>query len=161
VCITAKPEVHHCSNPAIKLSLIVAKLKIMILHIDGKRTLKELQDDFAAAFPYLRLEFFARPHRRMMRSSVRRKLNPFLQVATVRSHQRNGALTVEGNMTVQELEQLLQQQYDLCAQVYHFAKGDWLMTDAADVATLDELNEQGRREAHEQHHVYVQPRNFL
>lgn len=132
----------------------------MILHIHGNRNLKELQDDFNNYFPYLRLEFFAKPHRKLMRSSMRRKLHSYLQVDTVRSRQRNGALTVDGNMPVHELEQLLQQQYDLSAQVFHFAKGEWLMTDATDVATLTELNEQGRREAQLLHQVYVQPWHY-
>lgn len=133
----------------------------MILHIHRKRTLKELQDDFNYFFPYLRLEFFSKPHRRMVRSSARRKLNPYLQIETVRSRQCNGALGINDHAPVQELEQALQQHYDLSAQVYHFAKGQWLMTDAADMATLAELNDQGRREAHTFHQVYVQPRNYL
>ncbi|HMO31433.1 MAG TPA: hypothetical protein PKE63_02700 [Lacibacter sp.] len=132
----------------------------MYLHIHDTRTLKELQEDFNFSFPYLRLEFFSRMHRSGLRSSLKRRLNPFLQVATVRSKHRNGALEINGNQKVRDVEQSLQQDYHLPVQIYHFTKAGWLMTDVTDDATLDELNEQGRNTSHELHNVFAQARNL-
>ena len=34
----------------------------MKLHIEDKRTLAEIQEEFNKAFPFLKLEFFKKPH---------------------------------------------------------------------------------------------------
>jgi hypothetical protein len=132
----------------------------MYLHIHNNRTLKELQDDFSSAFPYLRLEFFSKPHKRNAASSEKNKLNPFLQVVTIRNHHRNGAIEIKETQTAGEVEQQLQKEYELPVQIYHFTKAGWLLTDIADIATLQELNEQGKTAAHELHNVSAQSKNL-
>lgn len=128
----------------------------MFLHIQNKRTLKELQLDFSGRFPFLRLEFFSKPHRKGMASAEKHQLNPFLQIVTVRTHHRNGAIEIKEHHKAEEVEQLLQEEYDLPAQIYHYTCNGWVMTDAADKATLRELNEHGRRCFEEDHKVYAQ-----
>lgn len=130
--------------------------KRMFLHIQNTRTLKELQLDFSGMFPFLRLEFFSKSHRKGNASSEKHKLNPFLQIVTVRKHHRNGAIEIKEHFKVEEVEQLLQEEYDLPAQIYHYTCQGWVMTDAADKATLRELNEHGRRCFEEDHKVYAQ-----
>lgn len=132
----------------------------MYLHIHNNRTLRELQEDFTTAFPYLRIEFYSKPHRRGGVSSEKNKLNPFLQIVAVRSHQRNGAIEVNELNSVETFEQLLQKEYGLPVQVFHFTKAGWIITDVTDKATLKELNEQGKVAAHEHYNVYAQSKNL-
>jgi uncharacterized protein YheU (UPF0270 family) len=132
----------------------------MYLHIQDDRTLKELQDDFSQAFPYLKLEFFSRPHKKGEASLGKNKLNPFLQIVAIRSGHRNGAIEISEEQTIQEVEQSLQKEYELPVQIYHFTKAGWIVTDVADIATLKELNEQGKQAAHEIHNVAAQSKNL-
>jgi hypothetical protein len=132
----------------------------MFLHIHDNRTLKELQLDFSGYFPYLKLEFFSKPHRRGVASTEKNKRNPFLQIVSIRTHHRNGAVEIRENQTAYEVEQLLQKEYFLPAQIYHYTTAGWIVTDVADTATLKELNEQGRRSAHEENKVYAQTKQL-
>lgn len=132
----------------------------MYLHIHDNRTLKELQDDFASVFPYLRLEFLSKRPRSTQRISGHNLLNPFLQVVTIRRQHRNGAIEIEEHMRAKTVEQLLKKEYGLPAEILHYTKAGWLQTDVADAATLQELNEQGRSEFHRLHNVYAQARNL-
>lgn len=132
----------------------------MYLHIHDNRTLRELQEDFISVFPYLRLEFFSKPHKPGFASPEKNKLNSFLQIVAVRNHHRNGALEVNEHNTAEELEQLLQHEYHLAAQVYHFTKAGWIVTDVTDKVTLKELNEQGKTAAHEYYNVFAQSKNL-
>jgi hypothetical protein len=133
----------------------------MYLHIHDNRTLKELQDDFSSAFPYLRLEFLSKRKRAASVSSVKKLLNPFLQVVTIRHQHRNGAIEIGEHMKVKQVEQLLKKEYCLPAEILHYTKAGWLQADVAGDATLLELNEQGRSDFHVFHNVYAQAKNLV
>ena len=132
----------------------------MYLHIHDNRTLRELQEDFNFRFPYLRIEFYSKPHHRNAASPDTHKLNPFLQIVAVRGHHRNGAAEIHEGETVAGFEQMMQRDYSLPVQVFHFTKTGWILTDVTDKATLRELNEQGKEEAHEFYNVYAQVKNL-
>ena len=133
----------------------------MYLHIHDNRTLKELQDDFSSEFPYLRLEFYTRRQRAGQHASSRSLLNPYLQVITIRSQHRNGAIEINELMTVKQVEQLLTKEYHLPAEILHYTKAGWLQTHVTDHATLKDLNEQGRSDFHQLHNVYAQAKNLM
>lgn len=132
----------------------------MFLHVHDKRTLKELQDDFNLFYPYLRLEFFSRPHGSGAHSAEKHRLNSYMQVVAVRKSHRNGAVEINDWHTVKEVEQMLQQEYQLPVQIYHYTKAGWIETTVTDDVTLKELNEQGRREAGDELHPHFNPEQF-
>ena len=132
----------------------------MLLYIHDNRTLKELQDDFNLAFPYLRLEFFSKPHGKGVASAEKNKLNNYMQLIAVRASHRNSAVEIQEWHSVKEVEQMLQNDYKLPVQIYHFTRAGWIETIVTDEATLKELNEQGKRAAGEMFHPPFNTQSF-
>lgn len=132
----------------------------MLLYIHDNRTLKELQDDFNLAFPYLRLEFFSKPHGPGEASSEKNKLNNYMQLIAVRASHRNGAVEIKEWHTIKAVEQMLQNDYKLPVQIYHFTHAGWIETIVTDEVTLKELNEQGKRAAGEMFHPPFNSQSF-
>ena len=131
----------------------------MLLYIHDNRTLKELQDDFNLAFPYLRMEFFSKPHAIGLASAEKNKLNNYMQLIDVRTSHRNSAVEIQEWHTVKAVEQMLQTDYKLPVQIYHFSQAGWIETTVTDEVTLKELNEQGKRAAAEAFHPPLNPRS--
>jgi hypothetical protein len=133
----------------------------MILHINDDRLLREIQMDFSKFYPYLRLEFFDKPHLSMSPSSESSKISPYTKAGSVRLKHHEGAIYLLPNTTVKEVEEMMQKEFSLSVQISHYTKSGWIQTDVVDKATLDELNEMGRREFHELHNVSAQAKNLF
>lgn len=132
----------------------------MLLYIHDNRTLKELQDDFSLAFPFLRLEFFSKSHAAGVCSAEKNKLNVFMKLIAVRASHRNGAVEIENWHTVKAVEQMLQRDYLLPAQIFHFTSAGWIETTVTDEVTLKELNEQGEKAAIQDHQIFLNTRSL-
>jgi hypothetical protein len=116
----------------------------MKLHIHQHDTIENLQRSFNSEFPFLKLEFFTRPHaigkptEKQFLVNVKRTIdscNPELVDTTV---------TIPTAMTVQELEQLFQDDLGLYVQVFRKSGKVWLETTATDNWSLFKQNEEGQ-----------------
>lgn len=132
----------------------------MILHINDTRLLREIQMDFNLYYPYLRIEFFDKDHSGLS-STESKKISPYIQAGSVRKKHHEGALNLLPDTRVKDLEEMMQKECSLSIQIYHFTKSGWIPADVVNIATLDELNEQGRREFHELHNVSGQTKNLF
>lgn len=132
----------------------------MLLYIHDNRTLKELQDEFSLAFPYLRLEFFSKSHAAGVSSAEKNKLNVFMKLIAVRVSHRNGAVEIEDWHSVKSVEQMLQDDYMLPVQIFHFTSAGWIETTVTDEVTLKELNEQGQNAADQDHQILLNTRSL-
>jgi hypothetical protein len=142
------------------LPLKPTHLTTMILHINDRRLIREIQMDFNAYYPYLRMEFFNQPHAPLSSSAESDKVSPYIKAGSVRKKHHDGAIHILPNTTVKELEEMIRKECHLTIQIYHYTLSGWIPTDVADLATLEDLNEQGRYAFHALHNVSAQAKNL-
>lgn len=117
----------------------------MYLEINGERLISDIQQDFGAVYPFLKIEFFRNGKIRRDRYPVN-KLIPATQPVKAAWHykQEKGQLTLSDGMTVTDFENALMDQFGLSAQVFRRSGNIWLETTITDYWTLKQQNEHGR-----------------
>ena len=115
----------------------------MNIHISDDVTIKGIQKEFSALFPYLKLEFFSRPHQTGKGSEKKYMKTEDALLKDFRLVHSEGDLVIEGDMTVSNLEDLFKNHFGLYVQVFRRSGKLWLETTATDSWTLSVQNEQG------------------
>ncbi len=115
----------------------------MKLHIDDTRSIKEIQGEFEKAFPYLKIEFFKKPHEIGEASPITDMLPTETTLGEWRTIHTEGDLIFSKESTVQEVESGFQEKFGISAQVFRKSGAVWLETSATDAWTLDEQSSQG------------------
>jgi hypothetical protein len=115
----------------------------MKITIADSRPLEAVKEEFNSNFPYLRIEFFLKPHkagepspRKQLRSSER-------TIGECRTVHNEGHLTINPWMTVTELEERFHDMYGLNVQLFRKSGKLWLETTVTDSWTLEQQNQQG------------------
>lgn len=116
----------------------------MILPINDNQKLSEVIDDFTTLFPYLKLEFFKHKHGLNESNSKKDMLNTELTFKKVRRKHNDGALLINENMRVSELEQLFQDVFGISAQIFRKSGRSWIETSVTDDWTLKHQNDEGK-----------------
>lgn len=117
----------------------------MKLHIENNRPVKDLQEDFANFFPYLKIEFFSAPHKPGAESSADSIIKGNFLISQCRSIDKEGFFEINPEMSVSDLEQNFMKQFGLSVQV--FRKTDhhtWLETTNTDNWSLGKQNQVGK-----------------
>ncbi len=122
------------------------KFDNMKLHISGERLIREVQEEFNKAYPYLKIEFFSKAHAYKQASASGLRIPPKLTIseAVKKNIHSDGEIELAEGMTVFELERELQDQFDLHAQVLRQSGNIWLETTITDGWSLKEQNDHGR-----------------
>ncbi|CAN5397708.1 hypothetical protein BH11BAC1_BH11BAC1_06970 [soil metagenome] len=115
----------------------------MKITISDRRKISAIQNDFSETFPYLRLEFFAKPHEPGGASPKKLIKHPSKTLGECRTVHKSGTITITPNMTVTDLEQNFRNVYGLSIQVFRKSGKVWLETTVTDGWTLEEQNRQG------------------
>jgi hypothetical protein len=115
----------------------------MNIIINDKRKVFAIQEEFNRAFPYLKLEFFAKSNSATGRSPGKYIKNNSETLGNCRTIHQGGGITVHPNMTVADLEQGFRETYGLNIQVFRKSGKAWLETTITDGWTLEEQNRQG------------------
>jgi hypothetical protein len=117
----------------------------MYLEINGERLISDIQQDFGAVYPFLKIEFFRNGKIRRDRYPVN-NLIPATQPVKNAWHykQEKGQLALSDGMTVTDFENALMDQFGLSAQVFRRSGNIWLETTITDYWTLKQQNEHGR-----------------
>jgi hypothetical protein len=117
----------------------------MYLEINGERLISDIQKDFGAIYPFLKIEFFKNGKVRRDRYPVN-QLIPGSQPLKNAWHYKkdNGMLPLTEGMTVTDFETALMDQFGLAAQVFRRSGNLWLETTITDYWTLKQQNEHGR-----------------
>ena len=111
----------------------------MLLQIDDRLKLEELQERFHECFPFLHIVFYAKAHKRFEPSDEEFRLNEKMLVADVRNVHENGELEIKSWFTVSKVERDLKKKFGLNAQIFRTnKKGRWIQTVQSDALTLDE-----------------------
>jgi hypothetical protein len=113
-----------------------------ILHISPTAQIADVQNEFKASYPFLKLEFF-NLHESDPHLVVRKRLNHFalLRAAGLK---RSGTLALTDAMTVAQVEKALRDEFGLQAQVTRQSGVIWLETTMTDNWTLKQQNDHGR-----------------
>jgi hypothetical protein len=116
----------------------------MKITINDKRKIFGIQEEFNAMFPFLKLEFFSKPHKPGGGSSNKLMKSSSKTLEECRTNHKSGTITVSPQMTAGELEQNFADVYGLSVQIFRKSGKAWLETTTTDHWTLEEQNRQGK-----------------
>jgi hypothetical protein len=115
----------------------------MKIAINDHRKIFAIQEEFNTIFPYLKLEFFSKPHALGGASPKKLVKHNSATLGECRTIHQKGDLTIVPDMTVVDLEQNFGNVYGLGVQVFRKSGKSWLETTVTDNWTLAEQNRQG------------------
>ena len=115
----------------------------MELIIKNSRKLSDMQRDFNEAFPYLKIEFFSKPHDTKKASLGKDRINSDRTVKSIRTKSVEGKINLTESRTVAEFEGELQSIYGLNVQVFRKSGNVWIETSLTDEWTLGIQNKEG------------------
>ncbi|MCD6068986.1 MAG: hypothetical protein K0S33_3812 [Bacteroidetes bacterium] len=115
----------------------------MKIAINDHRKIFAIQEEFNRLFPYLKLEFFSKPHKHAGANAKKLMKSNSKTLGECRTVHDPGEITIVPEMTVSELEQNFGSVYGLGVQVFRKSGRTWLETTVTDSWTLEEQNRQG------------------
>lgn len=115
----------------------------MTINISEKRQINDVQKEFNAYFPFLKIEFFKKSHGINKPSPAQRMFAHSLAISEARTSKEEGYLELGPEMTVAELEQSFWTKYGLSVQVFRKSGNLWLETTMTDKWTLSQQNKHG------------------
>ncbi|MEI3797128.1 MULTISPECIES: hypothetical protein [unclassified Chitinophaga] len=116
----------------------------MQIYIREDAMVKDIQDKFQTVYPYLKLEFYRKPHRKGEYSSEEEKISPDTLLESIRIRNDSGWLDISYYRTAAAVEHDFSYIFGLSAQVLRKAGTLWLETTSTDSWTLEELNNAGK-----------------
>lgn len=115
------------------------------------KKIAEIQNDFQKIFPNLKIEFYNEPHDPGKGSTLRVHLPSEYELGAIGFKVNEEDLSLHENMTVQEFESKLSDEFGLFVQVFRKSGNLWMQTTATDSWTLYEQNRKGG--ASEEHYL--------
>jgi hypothetical protein len=116
----------------------------MNLTIRPNRLISDIQQEFNAMFPFLKLEFFRNKPGRTLDYSGNNIIRNSHKVSDGQAELTDGSLTIEPLMTVKQLEKDFKNEFSLAVQVFRRSGNVWLETTMTDDWTLQHQNEHGK-----------------
>ncbi len=113
------------------------------MQITDSKKIKDIQKEFNAKFPYLKLEFYKGKHESGAPSPAGKQLAPEKTIGQVRTVHAEGNLSIDSRLKVSTLEDRFWEQYGLNVQVFRLSGNLWLQTSTTDQWTLAEQNRKG------------------
>jgi len=114
----------------------------MTLQLKKNKTVGDLQSEFNAVFPYLKIDFYKLVHGKPG-LSIRQKLPQTALLYTLENSQE-GELEVPDTMTVGQLEKTFFDKFRMNIQVARKSGSVWLEPTITDGWTLKQQNEHGK-----------------
>ncbi len=121
----------------------------MELNLSTNRTMGEVQADFNAQFPYLKLAFFNKSHKAYQGSNAKFLLqNKSATLRELCEKPHEGLLYLSEDMPTWQVERLFEEDFGLHVQVFRKSGNVWLETSRSDDLTLEQQNAKGRASEH-------------
>lgn len=111
--------------------------------ISDNKKLKDIQQEFNAKFPHLKIEFYTSHHEDGEGSPVEETINHELTIGKVRTLHIDGDLSIDGHQKVKTFEQNFYDKYGLNVQVFRKSGTLWMQTTHTDDWTLAKQNRKG------------------
>lgn len=115
----------------------------MKIHVDDTRLISEIQEEFNSKFPFLKIEFFKKPHSAGQASPLSEMLAADSSLAKWRTVHNAGDIEITPETSVETVEAEFQNKFGLSAQIFRKSGAVWLETSATDGWKLKDQNEQG------------------
>jgi hypothetical protein len=119
----------------------------MELHLNRDTKIREVKNQFAALFPFLKLEFFRYQHGKGESSVLADKVPDNTLLREAAPQLKSGNFVFLPTDAVADIEQRLQQEYGLPVQVFRKAGNLWLETVQTDNLSLEKQNSMGEDSA--------------
>jgi hypothetical protein len=117
-------------------------MKIRVL---SEQTIAEVQEDFASAYPFLKLVFFTKPHKAFKCSHAKFLVQDRgVKLSTLEKQPKDGVLYLEPEMPVWQVERLFEEEFGLHVQVFRKSGNTWLETSVTDNMSLEQQNAKGK-----------------
>lgn len=121
----------------------------MHIEINDKTPLRQIQQVFSDFYPYLKIEFYRRPHKKYEGSEEDFLITPDILIGHIKHTHVSGLLEIRPLYKVADVENEFQQRFGLSVQIFRREKNGWEQTAGTDNFTLRELNEMGRNSSDE------------
>lgn len=131
------------------------KMKKMLM-INNRSTIDSLKGDFNEVYPFLKIEFFKQATIKGKGNSKKNMYPHNEKINSIRRNPSTGKISLSGNLTVNELENIFENKLGLHAQVFRKSGNVWLETTSTDDWTLEQQNEEGKSLAE---HLKVEKEN--
>jgi len=115
----------------------------MKIAINDRRKIQAIQESFSEMFPYLKIEFFVKPHKAGVPSSKKIMKNSSKTIGECRTVHSNGTMTILPNMTVADLVDGFNETFGLFVRVFRKSGKVWLETSTTVNWTLEAENKAG------------------
>jgi len=116
----------------------------MHIEMNNNTKLCEIQEVFSNHYPYPKIEFYKKPHKKYEGSEDAYLIRPRKKIGDVKRTHVSGVLEMVPLSKVADIEKEFQQRFGLPAQIFRKEKNSWEQTRNMDDFTLKELNELGR-----------------
>ncbi len=114
----------------------------MTIHINDNSQVSDVQKEFNALFPYLKIELFKGIYGYRGPLPQKSKLPGYFYLADL-TDKLPEQIALRESMTVLELEKLFEEEFGLHLQVFRKSGAVWLETTITDSWTLRQQNEHG------------------
>jgi hypothetical protein len=121
----------------------------MHIEINDTTTPREIQEVFSNFYPYLRLEFYSKRHKKYEASDSNNLVDANMPVRRYKPTHVSGILEILPSYKVSDVEKEFQQRFGLSVQVLWKKSREWEQTRGGDDFTLKELNEMSRNSSDE------------
>jgi hypothetical protein len=116
----------------------------MKLQINRETKIKEVQKEFSEVYPFLKIEFYKKPHAEKELTHKKFRLNPDKVLSQESKSFKPSEIDIHKNKTVAELEKEVYEKLGVAMQVSRKSGNIWLETSSTDNRTLEMQNEQGQ-----------------
>jgi hypothetical protein len=121
----------------------------MHIEINDNTTLREVQQVFSNYYPFLKIDFFSKRHKKYEASEEVNLIDPDILIGDIKGTHIAGILEIRPLYKVADVEKEFQQRFGLSVQVCRKEKDRWEQTTGMDDFTLKDLNEFGKESSDE------------
>ncbi len=116
----------------------------MKLHIQYSTSINKIKDIFHNSYPYLKIEFFKKPHVQGEPNALIDMVKHNIPVGEINSVFKESAVSINPDDSVAKVEQCFRDIFGLSIQVFRKQKDVWIETTHTDHLTLSEQNNMGK-----------------
>lgn len=132
----------------------------MKIHVSPDHTIAQIQKEFNAAFPYIKLVFFSKPHKAYKGSPAKFLIEDRdVRLGHLETKKHDGELYLEPEMPTWQAERLFEEEFGLHVQVFRKSGTTWLETSVTDDLSLEQQNAEGKASEHI-HQEFTDPLDY-
>ena len=117
----------------------------MKIDISDHRRIYTIQKEFSEQFPFLKIEFFAKPHTSGGAASKKIITQSSKKLGTCRTIHHKGSVGINPEMSVRELCQVFNDEYGLTIKVSRLYGNNWVDAGESDALSLEKQNKEGQQ----------------